>query len=266
MDQKISSKNLGQNLETEDLQCLGECVRDLMMRLGYGTHADSLEALLFREVIDSAVYQLTLRQASRARFWEPRERKEFGPLEYLPIGMDDLAHLLIVRAYDSDRRSLSIPHLRARVRFALALDPACGGAYFLQGDLEEREKHYERAQVSYERAMQLAADKLGPEAFDEEKRRERQIHFWYSTNAQPYMQARAALAYLLWRKLGKLSEAIEHFQAMLQLNPGDNQSNCHALFCVLLEAGDDDALEAALKQHRFYTDEFGERTEIIKKN
>ena len=68
------------------------------------------------------------------------------------------------------------------------------------------------------------------------------------------MQARAALAHLLWRKLNKLEEAISHFQELLRLNPGDNQGNRHAFLCCLLESGDDSALEAALEQCRTYSE------------
>jgi tetratricopeptide (TPR) repeat protein len=111
--------------------------------------------------------------------------------------------------------------------------------------------------------MTLAAEKLGPEAFQEvTKKGTRQLHFWYSEGTRPYMNARAALVYLLWRKLGKLHDAIAHFQELLRLNPGDNQGNRHALLCCLVEAGDGPALGEALERHRTYGEESVEPVEI----
>jgi hypothetical protein len=49
-----------------------------------------------------------------------------------------------------------------------------------------------------------------------------------------------------------LKEAIAHFQALLELNPRDNQNNGDALICCLLEAGDDEALGKQLPRLRFY--------------
>lgn len=66
------------------------------------------------------------------------------------------------------------------------------------------------------------------------------------------MRPRAALASLLWRKMGHLKEAIAHFQTLLEPNPRDNQNNGDALICCLLEAGDDEAHGKELPRLRFY--------------
>ena len=76
------------------------------------------------------------------------------------------------------------------------------------------------------------------------------------------MRPRAALASLLWQKMGQLTEAIAHFQALLDLNPGDNQGNRDALLCCLLEAGDDEALGKALATWHFGTCETIEPQDI----
>lgn len=47
-------------------------------------------------------------------------------------------------------------------------------------------------------------------------------HFWGILETRPYMRARQGLAACLW-ELGEHKEAIEHYQQMLELNPGDNQ-------------------------------------------
>src|SRR3546814_12291790 len=47
-------------------------------------------------------------------------------------------------------------------------------------------------------------------------------HFWGFLQTRPYMRARAGLAITLWR-LGDQQAAIDHYRAMLILNPNDNQ-------------------------------------------
>ena len=60
---------------------------------------------------------------------------------------------------------------------------------------------------------------LGAEGFEEYAG-----HFWGFLETRPYMRARAGLAIALI-KLGDESAAIEHFRAMLKLNPNDNQGS-----------------------------------------
>lgn len=249
-----------QDLESEDVQCLGACVRDLVACLGYGgPAADPVEASLFREAVDIAVYQLTLRQGSRAR-WRAsgeQEPQEDDPSDSLPITMRDLAQVLIAQTGETRH---SMQELLARAHFALKLDSGCVEAYLLEGYVEARQKHYQQAEATYQQALRLSLEQLGPDAFERAARKE--LHFWYSDRTRPYMQARAALAYLFWQKFGKVREAIDHFRAMLELNPGDNQGNRYAIICCLLEAGDDEALGEALQRYFLYTDEYGEEMDL----
>lgn len=263
MKQQTSSKSYhpAQDLEREDVQCLGECVRDLVAHLGYGTRAGTMEAVLLREAIDAAVYILTLRQGSRASLKEFREQRGYDPPEYL-ISMEELAQDIVHRSFADENARPSTQELRTRVRFALTLDDTCAEAYLLEGDIEEHQGRYQKARASYQRAIQLSTEKLGPNAFDEATRKERHIHYWHSTGTRPYMRARAALAYLLWRKLGKRQEALDHFRVLLELNPGDNQGNRYAVICCLLEEGNDEALGKALQRYFVYVDESGEEMDL----
>jgi tetratricopeptide (TPR) repeat protein len=246
-----------QNLEAEDLQCLGECVRDLVVRLGNET-----DPALFREAVDAAISLLTTRQRSRVSLKAYyAERGGYEPVSP-PISLKELAEEIIAGKAVPEPPYLEAEELQARIQCALALDPSCAEAYFLQADLQERQGQYQKALASYQKAMQFAKDSLDPAAFQKTRKAAQRMHFWYNLEARLYMRARAALAYLLWQKLGRTREAIGHFQGMLDLNPGDNQGNRYALLCALLEVGDDDALAAALKRHRFYKDEFGEKHEI----
>lgn len=247
-----------QDLESEDIHHLGECVGDLVARLGYGAKSSPLEAVLFREAIDQAVYLLTLRQAGRASLTSFYKQRGYGPPEYSPISIEPLAQHTIFQT--DENPGASIQELQARVQFALTLDHTCTEAYLLEGGIEERQGHYHEALISYTQAMELAAEKLGPEAFTKAGRKE--VHFWYSTGTRPYMQARTAIAYVLWQKLGNLPAALDHFRALLDLNPGDNQGNRFAIICCLLEHGDDETLGEALQRYFTSTDDYGEETDL----
>lgn len=242
-----------EDLAPEDIQCLGECVRDLMACLGYG-HTNLQEAILFREVIDIVVYQLSLRQGMRRAFRQSGD--DASPASF-PIPLEDLAQILIAQTGETKQ---SLQELQARAQFALKLDNACAEAYLLKGDLAERQKQYREARAFYERAMQLSLEKLGSDVFEMAARKE--IHFWGSLGTRPYMRARAALAYLLWQQFGKTQEAIDHFRAMLELNPNDNQGNRYAIICCLLEQGDDEALGDALHRYFLSTDDYGEKMDL----
>lgn len=243
-----------EDLDSENIHCLGECVRDLIACLGYGSQADPLEASLFREVVDIAVYQLTLRQGMRRAFREPGDDTALTSFS-IPLG--DLAQTLIAQTGETKH---TLQQLEARVEFALKLDGTCSEAYLLKGDIAERRKSYRGARAAYEQAMQLSLAKLGSDVFEMAARKE--VHFWGSFDTRPYMRARAALAYLLWQQFGKTQEAIDHFRAMLELNPNDNQGNRYAIICCLLEQGDDEALEKALQRYFLYTDEYGEGMDL----
>jgi tetratricopeptide (TPR) repeat protein len=249
-----------QDLEPEDLRCLGECVRDLVACLGYGSSADPLQASLFCEAIDIITYMLTTRQGSRASLKTLREQYGDDPPEYHPITMMDLAQVMIAQTGETGRSIRSIQELKARAQFALQLESKCVEAYLLEGYTQERQSHFQKAEASYQRVIQLSMEQLGPDAFERAARKD--IYFWHSAGTRPYMQARASLAYLLWQKDGKVQEGISHFRAMLELNPGDNQGNRYAIICCLLEEGDDEALAEALQRYFVYEDESGEEMDL----
>jgi len=64
--------------------------------------------------------------------------------------------------------------------------------------------------------------------------------FWEYAVTRPYMRARLALGYCLWKQ-GKRDAAAEHFQALVRLNPGDNQGARYLLAALWLEQGKFDA-------------------------
>jgi tetratricopeptide (TPR) repeat protein len=129
----------------------------------------------------------------------------------------------------------------ALARRALKISPDCADAYSLlakeAAKTPEEEIHY------YEEAVKAAERALGPEGF-----REFAGCFWGCIETRPYMRARAGLAKCLWRK-GERSAAIDHYQALLKLNPNDNQGLRYILSNCLLAEGRLDDMDALLKRY-----------------
>jgi tetratricopeptide (TPR) repeat protein len=76
--------------------------------------------------------------------------------------------------------------------------------------------------------VRLAERRLGPGAFKDFKG-----EFWGFMETRPYMRARERLAESL-RTAGHIEEAIAEWEAMLDLNPGDNQGVRYALLASYL--------------------------------
>jgi len=144
----------------------------------------------------------------------------------------DQAQDLIYEAMDArGRRQLQL------IRRALELSPDCADAYVLlserSSDPGEQRSYYEQAVAAGERA-------LGPAAFTDSDR-----SFWGDVSTRPYMRARFGLADSLAGR-GETTAAIEHFQALLQLNPNDNQGARYRILSLLLAANRSDEAEAVL--------------------
>lgn len=73
-------------------------------------------------------------------------------------------------------------------------------------------------------------------------------HFWGFHETRPYMRVRGSLAILL-AKLGRYEEAMAEYEAMLILNPGDNQGVRYGLMACYLAA---DRLEGARRLFKEY--------------
>lgn len=137
-------------------------------------------------------------------------------------------------------------HGRRRVqlaREALKICPDCADAYVI---LAEQAGTREAELENYTKATEAAERALGAEAFEEHVG-----HFWGVTETRPYMRAREGLAQAL-QELGRLDEAADHFQAMLKLNPDDNQGVRYSLMPLLLQLNRDVEAARLLKE---YTEE-----------
>lgn len=146
----------------------------------------------------------------------------------------DQAQDLVDQAYEVvGRRKIQL------ARQAIALCPDCADAYVL---LAERTADRAKACDLYRQAMAAAERALGPQVFDEAAG-----HFWSLIETRPYMRARLGLANCL-REAGQVAQAAEHYRAMLQLNPGDNQGIRYILAPTLFELKRDAELDALLKE------------------
>jgi len=100
-------------------------------------------------------------------------------------------------------------------RKALKLDPDCADAYVLLAEINARD--IIEVRDLYRKGVEAGERSLGEDFFIAN-----QGHFWGVTETRPYMRARLGLAEAQWM-LGHHDDAIAHAQALLRLNPNDNQ-------------------------------------------
>lgn len=128
-------------------------------------------------------------------------------------------------------------------RQALAVDPYCADAYILLA--EETARSLPEAHDLFAKAMEAAERTLGEQYFIDP---EYAGHFWGLIETRPYMRARAALGSILWQ-MGERDAAIAHYQALLRLNPNDNQGLRYTLLTWLLATGYLNEAQAVYKQY-----------------
>lgn len=109
---------------------------------------------------------------------------------------------------------------------ALETSPDCADAWVLLA--EETAENLEQAIEFYQKGLEAGERALSPEMFAEDAGR-----FWGILKTRPYMRAREGLANCLW-EAKKYTDAIGHYQAMLELNPVDNQGIRHILITCLV--------------------------------
>ena len=159
----------------------------------------------------------------------------FGRVEASANGAVDDAQEMMYQAWDAcgaERVALA--------RAALDISPLCADAYVLLA--EEEAGSQTEALALYGKGVEAGEHALGDE-FEELSG-----HFWGFLQTRPYMRARAGLALTLWR-LGEQQAAIDHYRAMLVLNPNDNQGIRYLLATALLRRDDMTGLKALLRQY-----------------
>jgi tetratricopeptide (TPR) repeat protein len=126
-------------------------------------------------------------------------------------------------------------------RRALELNPRCVDALLIIA--RSTRQSPEALIESVRAAVNAGEEDLGSDFFDDNRG-----YFWGILETRPYMRARAFLAELL-AEAGKVSEALAHLEAMLQLNPNDNQGMRYVLLGHYLALDRLDEAQRLLKQY-----------------
>jgi tetratricopeptide (TPR) repeat protein len=130
-------------------------------------------------------------------------------------------------------------------RQALSHDPACVDALRMLALVTARSARDRLALLA--NAVQAGERELGATFFEENRG-----HFWGILETRPYMRARYDLATALLMA-GETEQGIAHLEAMLDLNPHDNQGLRYDLLPRYLEAG---ATEKARRLLKAYADDY----------
>lgn len=162
------------------------------------------------------------------------EEREHGPLRRA----QDLV-------YDGWERLDDVESAERCFREALTLDPMLADAYNGLGQIAEERGQLERAEAYYRQAYELAREALGTESPDG-------FHWWGELETRPYMRARQGLGWIYWIT-GRFREAIGEYEALLALNPNDNQGARYVIGPLYQLARD---LEGALRAYKAYEENY----------
>ena len=148
---------------------------------------------------------------------------------------------LAYQAWDAptDRKAAAL------AREALALSPDCTDAYNVLAETAAASP--EEACGYYQQGVEAGTRYLGEKFFAANKG-----HFWGMIETRPYMRARQGLADCLWA-MRREEESIAHSEALLDLNPNDNQGIRDVLLSRYLALGNDAGAERLFRQ---YTDDW----------
>jgi len=200
-------------------------MRHMSMERNLAALEQAIEEYGFKSADEVNAFLEDMRASGKSPEWEPRT-----PL--------DRAQELMYDAWET-------PNRRQRVKLAreaLKICPVCADAYVVLA--EDAVRSVEEACEFYRLGMEAGARALGVETFSELVG-----YFWGELRTRPYMRARAGLAECLCR-LGKYKEAVEHYRAMLRLNPNDNQGIRYLLAaCLLVDLGDTESLLKLLREY-----------------
>lgn len=208
-------------------------------RLGRSLRRPDAHILAFFEGLLSALAESTEEEVDSGR-WEKEVETARGPLRFrlaLPGLLDRIEKTGPVPDPGDDPGELAADLLveaegargRERVylaRRALEICPEMAAAYELLGDLAPDAK---TALDLYTQGLAVAEREIDPEVFEEEP-----DWFLDRPEVQQYLSLRAAIAGTL-SLLGRPEEAAEHYEALLRIDPEDEQDLRYSLLDLLLE-------------------------------
>jgi tetratricopeptide (TPR) repeat protein len=214
-------------------------------------------SLLIKAPDDKTEERMSKRKKPRVEKKKATKIKKAGPMDMTTLsnsfsieGMvsdmfdesDEETPLRKARDIMYDAWEVSDPKRRvALARKALEISPDCADAYVLLA--EETARSLPESLNFYRQGVEAGERALGKDAFEEDVG-----HSWGVLETRPYMRARAGLAECLWAT-GDHEEAIEHYKAMLRLNPNDNQGIRDLLMPRLIERGKDEEAEALFREY-----------------
>lgn len=155
-----------------------------------------------------------------------------------PQSAVEQAQELVYQAWDAP----TAREATALARQALAISPDCADAYNVLAETETTS--LEEACNLYQQGVEAGARHLGEEFFAANKG-----HFWGMIETRPYMRARQGFADCLWA-MGREPESIAHSEALLDLNPNDNQGIRDILLSRYLVLGNDVGAERLFQQYK----------------
>jgi len=153
------------------------------------------------------------------------------------LSLQEEAQELAYRAMEAPTRARAL----TLAQQALAKDPDCVDALVTLAAASARS--VEDLIAGLEKAVSAGEGSLGGKYFEENKG-----HFWGILETRPYMRARQQLADLLL-DVGRVTEAIHHFEALLALNPNDNQGVRDILLGCYLAGDDLDGTRRLLREY-----------------
>ncbi len=137
------------------------------------------------------------------------------------------AQALVYQAWETRTRRQAA----ALARRALEIFPDCADAYNVLAETEAGSAA--EAYTFYQQGVDAGQRALGEDVF-----KQHIGHFWGMIETRPYMRARRGLADCLWA-LGRKQDSIVQCEALLELNPDDNQGIRHGLMSRYLAMRDD---------------------------
>jgi tetratricopeptide (TPR) repeat protein len=150
----------------------------------------------------------------------------------------DQAQQIMYQAWDESNpgKRITLAHK------ALSISPDCADAYVLLA--EEAADTLKHAYEYYQQGVEAGRRALGEEYFKEDVG-----HFWGILETRPFMRALEGKANLLWN-MNRYDEAIDTYNEMLRLNPGDNQGVRYSLLNLLLTTDRLDDAKRLLKKYK----------------
>ena len=171
---------------------------------------------VFQSLDDAQAFMTRLMEEGGGRLPLPRAQ---APAER--------AQELIYQAWEARTQRQAV----ALAREALEIFSDCADAYNVLAEAEARSP--QEACTLYQQGVDAGRRSLGKAFFDEHRG-----YFWGMIETRPYMRARRGLADCLWA-LGRKRESLTHCEALLELNPDDNQGIRHGLLSRYLTLGND---------------------------